>query len=742
MSPRHGAIALALALTTLLLSLLGPAPAGAASLNAMSWDDDVLALPDSGGHSSVAVSDAGDVAMLARIQGFPNRVAVSRQPAGQAWDDTVELSSMQYPFVGNGIASGYTQIVGTGEHTFVAAWTQVTTSWTYIPVVSRFDGTSWDTGPELQDPFDDTTLTIDEETMSLTYDSSEDMLYLSGIDESVTNRWVVSTSADGGVTWSAPVFSSGAVQPYSQDTWPNATVSNGTLYLAAVDNSDNERGYVWTYDAASGFTAPVQINPQTATSGSFYISSISAHDDSVIVSWAEDSEYWLGTSVSHDGGATWVDDTLPDGISFASGQYLLESVEVTEFGYVHVYTTELSGNYDIRVRTSEDGLTWSAPTILEEGMSSYLTGGVTTAADDPGNILVAWGNADSGVVSSQMRQGAAGVWDDSVVVSTQGMNEMLSADGGPGTRFAIDFVLPGSAGHVVASSSASPSFVAAAPPAAATVGSAYAPYTFIAQAWPPPVYSIATGSLPPGLALDGTTGVLSGTPTTAGSYTFVVEAANTQAPSTQSAPVTITVTGGRSPASVATPPRAVVAQAGDASALVSWTAPADAGAYAITSYQVQASPGGRSCLVAAPRLSCTVTGLSEGTAYTMRARALNGRGWSRWSAPSAAVVPEAPAARPGPVRALEVVSATAAGEVTLRWQAPRTDGGAPVTRYRVYTRQAGTDGYVRVRPDATTPTATVTGLTPGASYWFIVRAGNEAGFGPRTRTEERVRIPR
>ena len=50
--------------------------------------------------------------------------------------------------------------------------------------------------------------------------------------------------------------------------------------------------------------------------------------------------------------------------------------------------------------------------------------------------------------------------------------------------------------------------------------------TFSASGVPAPTYSIAAGALPQGLALDGATGAVSGTPTTVGPYTFTIRATN------------------------------------------------------------------------------------------------------------------------------------------------------------------------------------------------------------------------
>ena len=71
----------------------------------------------------------------------------------------------------------------------------------------------------------------------------------------------------------------------------------------------------------------------------------------------------------------------------------------------------------------------------------------------------------------------------------------------------------------------SPTFVNASPPTSGTVNTAYAGFTFTANGTAPITFTKDSGDLPPGLTL-ATNGVLSGTPTTAGSYTFKVKAAN------------------------------------------------------------------------------------------------------------------------------------------------------------------------------------------------------------------------
>ena len=90
-----------------------------------------------------------------------------------------------------------------------------------------------------------------------------------------------------------------------------------------------------------------------------------------------------------------------------------------------------------------------------------------------------------------------------------------------------------------------PAFTADTPPVTGTVGVAYS-YTFAASGSPAPSFHVASGTLPPGLALNSVTGKLSGTPTAAGTSTFTVQASNTGGAVT-SPSITITVTPVASP---------------------------------------------------------------------------------------------------------------------------------------------------------------------------------------------------
>lgn len=161
--------------------------------------------------------------------------------------------------------------------------------------------------------------------------------------------------------------------------------------------------------------------------------------------------------------------------------------------------------------------------------------------------------------------------------------------------------------------------------------------------------------------------------TSGATYTFRVRALNAKGESdlsTASNAVTPLAPLPPAPEAPEAPTR-VSAVAGDGAAEVTWTAPASVGTFPITYYQVQSSPEGGSCLSA--DTSCAVSGLTNGTPYTFRVRALNGAGWGDWSQASAAVTPRASTILITGSRAGRVVTVTgtvtdiAAGSALTPW---------------------------------------------------------------------------
>ncbi len=98
------------------------------------------------------------------------------------------------------------------------------------------------------------------------------------------------------------------------------------------------------------------------------------------------------------------------------------------------------------------------------------------------------------------------------------------------------------------------------------------------------------------------------------------------------------------------------------SARVAWTAPSSDGGSPITGYTATATPGGATCSTNG-KLWCTVTGLTNGTAYTFTVTATNAAGTGPASAPSKPATPDARATLPPglPTDAPSTLPSTAPG---------------------------------------------------------------------------------
>ncbi len=224
--------------------------------------------------------------------------------------------------------------------------------------------------------------------------------------------------------------------------------------------------------------------------------------------------------------------------------------------------------------------------------------------------------------------------------------------------------------------------------------------------------------------------------TNATAYTFKVAATNALGTGAQSVGSPAVIPRATVPGA----PSSVVAAAGQGQATVRWF-PAQSGGAGITSYRVQAyvrgvAVPGKTCTQTAPFMflpvdfGCVVTGLTNGTAYTFTVAAINSVGTGPNSLPSAPVTPQA--VLPG--APLNVLASAGPGRARVTWSAPTSDGGAPISSYRVQALAGGVavPGAVCIiaAPFASPLTCDVTGLTNGTAYTFTVAATNSAGIGP------------
>jgi len=209
--------------------------------------------------------------------------------------------------------------------------------------------------------------------------------------------------------------------------------------------------------------------------------------------------------------------------------------------------------------------------------------------------------------------------------------------------------------------------------------------------------------------------------TTAGhTYGFVAQATNNVGAAGTTPTTVQTTTTATAATTPTTPgkPGKPSATAGNASAKVSWTAPSTDGGSTITGYTVTSTPTAKTCSTTGAR-TCTVSGLTNGRAYTFTVKAKNAVGTGLASTTSSPVTPATTPGKPGKP------SATAGNaSAKVSWTAPSTDGGSTITGYTVTsTPTAKTCSTTGAR------TCTVSGLTNGRAYTFTVKAKNAVGTG-------------
>jgi hypothetical protein len=160
-----------------------------------------------------------------------------------------------------------------------------------------------------------------------------------------------------------------------------------------------------------------------------------------------------------------------------------------------------------------------------------------------------------------------------------------------------------------------------------------------------------------------------------------------------------------------------VAYAGNGDVVVVWTASVPNGT-PVTTYKVATTTGHFTC-IAKTNLTCTVTGLTNGTPYIFVVEARNGRGPSTTSTLTKPVTPSTYANAP-----THVIAVPHNGAASVTWTAPTTDGGSTIVGYTVFSHPSN-------KTCATsTLTCNVTGLANGTTYTFRVRAINATGAGP------------
>lgn len=186
--------------------------------------------------------------------------------------------------------------------------------------------------------------------------------------------------------------------------------------------------------------------------------------------------------------------------------------------------------------------------------------------------------------------------------------------------------------------------------------------------------------------------------------------------------------------STPTPPTLTEATPGNTSVTLSYTPSANNGGAPVLRYEYSLDNGAtwRSFDVAIPTSPTTISGLTNGTTYVVRMRAVNSQGNSAPSA-SREVTPQAPAPPPPPPPPGQVPAAPSGVTVIPGYRelavafTPGSPGSSSLTGYE-YSLDGGTT-WQPAAAGATTSPLVITGVINGVTHNVAIRAVSAAGKG-------------
>ncbi len=165
-------------------------------------------------------------------------------------------------------------------------------------------------------------------------------------------------------------------------------------------------------------------------------------------------------------------------------------------------------------------------------------------------------------------------------------------------------------------------------------------------------------------------------------------------------------------------PTSVLVTPGDSQLIISWSAPVDNGGATITAYTATATDGSSSstCGWTTGTLTCTISSLTNGTAYAVTVVATNSIGDSGNSTTAYGT----PNVVPGTPTLSSVVPGNQS--LTVTWTAPSNDGTA-ITGYTA----TAVDGLSTLTCTTVLLTCTISSLVNGTEYTVTLVASNAAG---------------
>ena len=184
------------------------------------------------------------------------------------------------------------------------------------------------------------------------------------------------------------------------------------------------------------------------------------------------------------------------------------------------------------------------------------------------------------------------------------------------------------------------------------------------------------------------------------------------------------------PGTVPSVPQNVAGVIGDSSVAVSWTAPNSNGGTPLTGYTASATASGATvtCIGGPTSTGCTISSLTNGTAYVISVVASNQAGDSS-SVSIGSFTPITVADAP-------VLQSAIAGDahITVTWTAGASNGGSTVTSFTATAKVGITTASCSTGP--TVFTCVIGGLNNGTTYSVSVTALNGAGTSVPSATRQ------
>jgi len=183
---------------------------------------------------------------------------------------------------------------------------------------------------------------------------------------------------------------------------------------------------------------------------------------------------------------------------------------------------------------------------------------------------------------------------------------------------------------------------------------------------------------------------------------------------------------GVTPRGAPSAPRNLQVTSGDMFINLTWQVPSSDGGDSIIGYHVWMgrSPGGETLYAdAGPNLWFNDSFLTNGETYYYKISAVNSAGEGPQS-DEVSATPYQPAT--APLAPLNLTATVGNLQVTLTWSAPATNGGSPVTNYKIY-RGTSQSNLTLIIILGNVLNYTNTGLINGQTYYFKVSAVNSIG---------------